>query len=97
MADALSRVFEDLGLPMRATCSLISFPFATWLEELKLSYDSDSDTMELLKRIQKGIDVPKGYKLQQGLILKKSINFIVKNFPFKAKILEYIHFSPQVV
>jgi hypothetical protein len=93
VVDALSRVFEDPGLLVTATCSLISFPSATWLEELKLSYDFDPNTVELLKRIWKGIDVPKGYKLQHGLILKKSRNFIVKNFPFKANFLEYIHLA----
>jgi hypothetical protein len=80
-----------------ATCSLISFPSATWLEKLKLNYDSYPDIVELLKRIWKGIDVPKGYTLQHGLILKKSRNFIVKNSPFKSKFLEYIDSSPQAV
>jgi hypothetical protein len=38
VADALSRVFEEPVVPMTATCSLISFPSPTWLEDLKLSY-----------------------------------------------------------
>jgi hypothetical protein len=94
VADALSRVFEEPAVPVAATCSLISFPSPTWLEELKLSYDSDPGTTELLHKFQLGGDVPKGYTLRQGLILKKGRIFIVKNSPFKGKILDYIHNSP---
>ena len=96
VADALSRVFEELAVPMTATCSLISFPCPTWLEELKLSYDSDPGTRGLLHKLQLDEDVPKSYMLKQGLILKKGIIFIVKNSPFKGKILDNIHNSPQV-
>jgi hypothetical protein len=82
-------------VPVEATCSLISFPSLTWLEELKLSYDSDQGTTELLHKLQLGEDVPKGYMLKQGLILKKGRIFIVKNSPFKGKFFDYIHNSPQ--
>jgi hypothetical protein len=95
VADALSRVFEELAVLVEATCSLISFPSLTWLKELKLSYDSDPGTTELLHKLQLGEDVPKGYMLKQGFIMKKGRIFIVKNSPFKGKILDYIHNSPQ--
>ena len=67
------------------------FPSPTWLEELKLSYDSDPGTTKLLHKLQLGEDVPKDYMLKQGLIMKKGRIFIVKNSPFKGKILDYIH------
>jgi hypothetical protein len=82
-------------VPVEATCSLISFPSLTWLEELKLSYDSDQGTTELLHKLHLGEDVPKGYMLKQGLIMKKGRIFIVKNSPFKGKFFDYIHNSPQ--
>ena len=75
VADALSRVFEESVVPVATTCSLISFPSPTWLEELKLSYDSDPGTTKLLHKFQLGGDVPKGYMLKQGLILKKGKSF----------------------
>ena len=54
VANALSRVFEKPAVPMATTCSLISFPSLTWLEELKLSYDFDPSTTELLHKLQLG-------------------------------------------
>jgi hypothetical protein len=96
VADSLSKVFEELAVPMTATCSLISFPSPTLLEELMLIYDSYPDTIDLLHKLQLGEDVPKSYMLKNGLILKKGKIFIVKNSPFKGKILDYIHNNPQV-
>jgi hypothetical protein len=64
VANALSRVFEEPAVPVATICSLISFPSPTWLEELKLSYDSDPGTTELLHKFQLGEDVPKGYMLK---------------------------------
>lgn len=95
VADALSRVLEDPGLPEEATCSMLSFPTPTWLEELKLSYTTDPEAMVLLQKLQAGTEVPKGYALQQGLILKKGRIFIVHSSSFKDKILHYIHSNPQ--
>jgi hypothetical protein len=94
VADALSRVFEDPGLP-GLTCSLISFPNPDWLQELKLSYTTDPDTMILLQKLKDGSDIPKGYTMQQDLILKKGRLYIVKSSPFKRRILHYIHSNPQ--
>jgi hypothetical protein len=95
VVDALSRVFEEPTVPMIAICSLIYFPSPTWLEELKLSYDYDPGTRDLLYKLQLGENVPKGYMLKHDLILKKGRIFIVKNSSFKGKILHYIHNSPQ--
>jgi hypothetical protein len=64
VADALSRDFEEPTVPMIATCSFISFPSPTWLEELKLSYDFDPGTKDLLHKLQLGEYVPKGYMLK---------------------------------
>jgi predicted ester cyclase len=94
VSDALSKVFEDPGLP-GPTCSLISFPTPTWLQELKLSYDSDPKTLLLLQKLKDGFDIPKGYTLQQGLILRKGRIYIVQSSSFKEKILHYVHSNPQ--
>jgi hypothetical protein len=64
VTDAISRVFEEPVVHVATTCSLISFPSRTWLEELKLSYDTDLGTTELLHKPQLGEDVPKGYMLK---------------------------------
>jgi hypothetical protein len=90
VADALSRVFEDPGLP-GPTCSLISFPTPYWLHELKLSYTTDPDTMILLQKLKDDYDTPKGYTMQHDLILKQGRLYIVKSSHFKERILHYIH------
>jgi hypothetical protein len=94
VADALSRVFEDSGL-QEPTCSLISFPTPTLLQELKLSYSTDPETQTLLQQLKDGSNVPKGFTLQHELILKNGRIYIVKTSPFKEKILHCIHSNPQ--
>jgi hypothetical protein len=39
-------------------------------------------------------DVPKGFSLQQELILKKGRIWIVKQSPFQLQLLDYIHSNP---
>ncbi len=51
VANALSWVFEDLGL-QKPNCSLISFPTPTWWQELKLSYSTDLETQNLLQQLK---------------------------------------------
>jgi hypothetical protein len=97
VADALSRVFKDPGLPEEATCFMLSFPTPTWLEELKQSYTTDPKAMLLLQKLQDDTKVPKGYVLQQGLILKKGRIFIVHFSSFKDKILTSTLILRQVI
>jgi hypothetical protein len=95
VVDALSRQFEDLPEDANLNLSLISFPTPTWVEELKSSYLDDSHTMEILAQLQQGQGFPKGFTLQQGLILRKGRLYIVKNSDFKLKVLHYIHSNPS--
>lgn len=69
VADALSRKFEDSK--DEVTISPISFPTPTWVDDLKSSYLQDAVTRDLYSKLQQGQDTPKGYTLQQGLILRK--------------------------
>jgi hypothetical protein len=61
---------------------------------LKESYSQDQETNALLLALQRGNSAPKGYSLQQGLILKKGRLWIVKDSQFQLKLLDYIHSNP---
>jgi hypothetical protein len=91
VADALSRKFEEVVNQEELSISLISFPTPNWIAELKQSYLHDPDTKDLLLTLQQGGDVPKGFSLQQQLILKKGRIWIVKQSPFQLQLLAYIH------
>jgi transposase InsO family protein len=95
VADALSRRFEDLPEVPNLSISLISFPTPTWVDELKASYGSDVHTQNLLSLLQQNSGVPKGYSLQQGLIMYKGQLYIVKDSDFKSQVLQYIHSNPS--
>jgi hypothetical protein len=71
VADALSCKFEDVPEIDTLSISLISFPTPDWIEDLKASYLQHPDSKELLLKLQQGLLGPKGFVLQQGLILKK--------------------------
>lgn len=83
VADAFSRKFEGDSLENYATISLISFPTPDRIMELKQSYLQDLATQTLLTQLQTGDKIPKGYSLQQGLILRKGKIYVVKFSPFK--------------
>jgi len=95
VADALSRRFEDLPEEPNLSISLISFPTPTWVDELKASYVTDVYTQTLLSSLQQDSGVPKGYSLQQGLIMYKGRLYIVKDSDFKSQVLQYIHSNPS--
>jgi hypothetical protein len=92
VVDALSRQFENPK--NEVTISLISFPTPTWVDDLKSSYLQDSVTRDLYSKLQLGLDTPKVYTLQQGLILWKVRIWINKNSTFKLHLLAYIHANP---
>jgi hypothetical protein len=94
VADALSRRFEETSKEGELSISLISFPTLSWVAELKESYSHDQETNALLLALQHGNSAPKGYSLQQRLILKKGRLWIVKDSPFQLKLLDYIHSNP---
>jgi hypothetical protein len=58
-------------------------------------YSSDPATVALLQSLQPGQTSPKGYTLQQDLILRKNRLWIVKGSPFQQQLLAFIHFDPS--
>lgn len=91
MSDGLSRRGED----EEATLALISFPIPLWIEELKASYSISQEVVDICTRVQKGETFDKNYTMQQGLLLRKGKLVIVSSSPFKERILQFIHNSPQ--
>jgi hypothetical protein len=94
VADALSRKFEDFPESDTLSISLISFPTPDWIEDLKALYSHNPDSKDLLLKLQQGLNTPKGFVLQQGLILKKGRIWVVQNSTFQKQLLEYIHSNP---
>jgi len=93
LADTLS--CQSNGLTKEElSITLISFPTPTWISELKESYLSDQHTTELLTALQRGDAVPKGYSLQQGLILRKGRLWVVNDSPFQQQLLTFINSNP---
>jgi hypothetical protein len=68
VADALSRMFKDSPEFDTLSISLISFPIPDLIKDLKASYSHNSDSKELLLKLQQGLNIPKGFVLKQGLI-----------------------------
>ncbi|KAF5471875.1 hypothetical protein F2P56_008639 [Juglans regia] len=50
--------------------------------------------MDLITRLSSNSNLPKGFHLQQGLIIKNGRIVIVPDSPFKAKVLHFIHDDP---
>lgn len=63
--------------------SYADFPTSLWLDELKGSYDGDIETKALLTKLERQANVPKGYTLLNGLILKTGRILIVAHSHFK--------------
>jgi hypothetical protein len=94
--DALSRLSDPTFFHEEASISLISFPSPTWVSDLKASYLTDPLTTALLQNLQQGAPSPKGLSLQQGLLFRKDLLWIVKHSPFQHQVLEFIHSNPSV-
>lgn len=92
--DELSRR-DEIGEEF-ACMAVISFLTSSWLVELKQSYEGSVELFDLLKRLEANQEVPKGFSLQQGLILKKGRIVLNSNYVFKGKALRYVHENPQV-
>lgn len=76
--DALSQKFEDTLDERDLSISLLSFYTPSQVTKLMDYYLQDSNTNVLLLALQQGQLAPKGFSLQQGLILKKGRLWIVK-------------------
>ncbi|KAK9992770.1 hypothetical protein SO802_022473 [Lithocarpus litseifolius] len=72
VADALSRQVEAGEIPSQdGILCMISFPTPDWLVQLKANYAADPFIQSILKAFQSGVDGPKGFTLQNGLLLYK--------------------------
>jgi hypothetical protein len=91
VAGALSRLSEPSSHQEEASISLISFPTPAWVSNLKSSYLADPQTMALLQSLQQGDSGPKGFSLQQGIIIRKGRLWLLKHSPFQHQVLEFIH------
>ena len=75
VADALSKKDCEEGASFNAcTLYIISFLTPTWIAKLKDSYESDPNLYQLLQAFKPkegGGGIPKGFTLQNGLLLYK--------------------------
>jgi hypothetical protein len=94
VADALSRQAESRPDQADISIFLISFPTPTWVTDLKSSYQSNQQALDLLNALQTGVASPKGFSLQQGLLLYKGRIWLIKGSTFQQQLLEFIHSNP---
>lgn len=92
VVDALSRRHE--GEEELGEFAAISFPIATWLENLKLTYPQDSQIQDFLGQLQEGKLDPLKYTLVNGVLHYKGRIYIGDNPLFKDRILQMTHNSP---
>ena len=71
-ADALSRQVSGGGVSSQeGVLCMISFPTPDWLAQLKASYATNHSIMSILDAFQAGKEGPKGFTMQNGLLLYK--------------------------
>ena len=94
VADALSRrsdlVVVDQSIasvaPPSSLC-LISFPYLSWIDELKASYHSDPTMQSLFQQLQDDSTKLKFFSLHNGLILFKGREYLSPSYGLKPKVL----------
>lgn len=92
VADALSR--KDETLEETGEFNAISFPIATWLEDLKMTYAHDSYLQDLLNQLREGKLDPLKYTLTNGVLTYKGKIIIGDCLPLKEQIFQMVHDSP---
>ena len=71
-ADALSRQVSGDGVSSQeGVLCMISFLTPDWLAQLKASYATNQSIMSILDAFQAGKEGPKGFTMQNGLLLYK--------------------------
>lgn len=75
---------------------MVSFPILEWVDELKVSYRESLKMQQFIYTFFTILDQPKGYKLQQGSVLKNRRIFLVANSPFKTKVLHFTLEDPII-
>ena len=73
---------------------MVSFPFPAWLIDLKANYASDQQVQDIFQAFQLGKRVPKGYAVQNGLLLYKGKIYLGSCDALKAAVLQQVHDSP---
>ena len=104
VADALSRKvdFDDCASDGVSNAHwrgggvlcMVSFPSSAWLTDLKASYASDQQVQGIFQAFQLGKEVPKGYYVQNGLLLYKGKIYLGTCDALKATVLQQVHDSP---
>lgn len=92
VAYALSRVdfsYESGSL------FVISLHTPTSLEELKQTYAFDDVAHQQPKSLQSGLPSTSTFSLRHGLLFKKGRIYVPNSHELKAKILDFIHASPN--
>lgn len=90
VADTLSRKEEVLIDP---TLAAISYPTATWLEDLKLSYQDDA-TRELLSKLNQGaLDLVK-YNYRNDILFYKGRLYVGSTTALREQLVKHAHDSP---
>ena len=73
---------------------MISFPTPDWLAQLKASYATDHSIMNNLDAFQAGKEGPKGFTMQNGLLLYKGKMYLGTCDSLKTAILQQVHDGP---
>ena len=97
VADALSRKveFEDTDIDGEGgVLCMISFPTPAWLTDLKASYATNQLVQSIFQASQLGKEVPKGFSIQNGLLLHKGRIYLGSCDALKDAVLQQVHNSP---
>ena len=99
VSDALSKKVEVEDLSpdddvSEGVLCMVSFPTPSWLTDLKDSYASDQDVQGTFQAFQLGKDVPKGFSIQNGLLLYKGKIYLGFCDALKVAVLQQVHDSP---
>ena len=95
VADALSRQVNGGGASSQeGILCMISFPTPNWLAQLKASYVNDHSIMSILVAFQAGTEGPKGFNMQNGLLLYKGRMYLGTCDSLETTILQQVHDGP---
>ena len=69
--DASGRGIGAILMQHEGVLCMVSFPSPTWLTNHQASYASNEQLQDIFQAFQLGKEVPKGYSVQNGLLLYK--------------------------
>jgi len=93
-AESVNLTFEDDLDSQEGVLCMLSFPSLAWLTNLKTSYAIDHQLQGILQALNLGKNVPKGYSLQNGLLLYKGRIYLGTCEALKTVFLHQVHDSP---